>query len=300
MSSPDPGTGAQRPTVHVATAHFRSPRWIEIQVEHLRRNVQQPLVIWGSIQGIGASHARHFDRVIEHVGSVTHPEKLNHMALEISSVASEQDIVMFLDGDAFPIADLEPLLREGLRNAPLVAVRRAEHAEEPHPHPCFCVTTVGFWRTLPGDWCKGHTWIDADGTRASGVGANLLRALELSGTPWLELHRSNGTEPHPALFAVYGGVVYHHGAAFRDHGVLLRSDRDLSPANLPVPPVPGLAAAVRRLNRRRQRRWRRQTEEANARISEQMYERIARGDESWLKELLAVDATGSPALERIG
>lgn len=289
----------RRSTVHVATVHYRSPRWIETQVEHLRRHVAEPLQIWGSIQGIDPHHARHFDRVIEHVGSVSHPEKLNHLALEISSEADDEDIVMFLDGDAFPIADLGALLAEGLGRAPLVAVRRTEHADEPHPHPCFCVTTVGFWRALPGDWSKGYTWLDADGTPASGVGANLLRALELSATPWVELHRSNGTAPHPALFAVYGGVIYHHGAAFRQ-GVLLRSDRQHGPANLPVPPVPGLAAAVRRLNRRRRRRWRRATEVANAQISEQMYERIVSRDPSWLGELLEDHAADSPMLDRVG
>ena len=65
---------------------------------------------------------------------------------------------MFLDGDAFPIADPMPMIEEGLAQAPLVAVRRAENLDEPQPHPCFCVTTVGTWRSLPGDWSAGPTW----------------------------------------------------------------------------------------------------------------------------------------------
>jgi hypothetical protein len=273
-------------TVHVATVHFRSPRWIEIQVSHLRRHIPMDLKIWGSLQGIDEAHAEHFDRSIRHVGSVTHPEKLNHMALEISTEAADDDLVMFIDGDAFPIADLGPLLSSGLTQAPLLAVRRTEHANEPHPHPCFCVTSVGFWRTLPGDWSKGYTWVDEDGSRASGVGANLLRALELTNTPWLELHRSNEDGPHAALFAVYGDVVYHHGAAFRDHGVILRSDRDAAPANLRVPPLPGLGPVIRRVNRSRLRRWRHETEAANAELSEAMYQRIARGDPGWLASVM--------------
>jgi hypothetical protein len=239
-------------------------------------------MIWGGLQGVDTQHYKHFDRAIEHRGRVTHPEKLNHLALEISSEAAPDDQLIFLDGDAFPIADLSPLLASGLSEAPLLAVRRLEQANEPHPHPCFCLTTVGFWRSLPGDWSQGYTWIDADGTVSNGPGANLLRALELTNTPWVELHRSNGDDLHPSLFSVYGGVVYHHGAAFRDHGVLLRSDREAAPALLRVPSLPGAAHAVRRINRRTWRRWRRERESANAELSETMYKRIASGDPAWL------------------
>jgi len=281
-------------TVHVATVHYRSPRWIEIQAKHLRRHVPAPLQIWGSLQGIDEAHGRHFDRAIKHVGSVAHPEKLNHLALEIAAEAAEDDVLVFLDGDAFPIADLGPLLASGLAEAPLLAVRRVEHANEPHPHPCFCMTTVGFWRSLPGDWCKGYTWLDEDGSLASGVGANLLRALQLANTPWAELHRTNPNGPHPALFAVYGGVVYHHGAAFRDHGVILRSDRQTVPAGVRAPSVPGLGALVRRVNRGRLRRWRQETEQANAELSEAIYRRIAREDPQWLASVLG-QGGGEPA-----
>jgi hypothetical protein len=272
-------------TVHVATVHFRSPRWIDIQVSHLRRHIPAPLMIWGGLQGVDEQHYGQFDRAIEHRGRVTHPEKLNHLALEISSEAAADDLLIFLDGDAFPIADLGPLLMSGLSEAPLLAVRRIEQANEPHPHPCFCLTTVGFWRELPGDWSQGYTWIDEDGTVSNGPGANLLRALELSDTPWVELHRSNANELHPSLFSVYGGVVYHHGASFRDHGVLLRSDRQAPPQLRQVPSVPGVAQLVRSINRRRWRRWRHEREAANAELSERVYQRIANGDPEWLKSV---------------
>ena len=43
-----------------------------------------------------------------------------------------------------------------------------------------------------------------------------MRALELSETPWVQLLRSNGSDLHPVFFAVYGEIVYHHGAGFRE------------------------------------------------------------------------------------
>ena len=89
--------------LYVATVHYRSPDWIEIQARHLREHISVPFQTWTSLEGIDPAYAVHFDRVLEQRGS--HAGKLNHMAREISHVAAEDDLIMFLDGDAFPIAD---------------------------------------------------------------------------------------------------------------------------------------------------------------------------------------------------
>lgn len=209
--------------LHVATVHYRSPRWIEIQVRYLRRHMSVPYQTWASIEGIDQSYATAFDRVLEQRGQ--HAGKLNHLAIEICHVAADDDLIMFLDGDAFPIADPMPVIRDGLEQAPLIAVRRAENVDDPQPHPSFCVTTVGTWRSLPGDWSVGPVWPAVNGNLVSDVGANLLRTLELSDTPWVQLLRTNGAdEPHPLFFGIYGEVVYHHGAGFRENA-LPRADR---------------------------------------------------------------------------
>ena len=59
-------------------------------------------------------------------------------------------------------------------------MRRAENVDEPQPHPCFCVTTVGTWRALPGDWSAGSHLDRRAGHPTSDVGGNLLRRLELT------------------------------------------------------------------------------------------------------------------------
>ena len=163
--------------LYIVTVHYRSPRWIEIQHDYLRRHIQVPFQVWTSLEGIDPSYGRYFDRVLEQRG--LHAAKLNHLAMEVTHVAGEDDLLMFLDGDAFTIADPMPLIEEDLAKAPLLAVRRAENVEEPQPHPCFCVTTVGTWRSLPGDWTAGPTWTGAHGRPTSDVGGNLLRKLEL-------------------------------------------------------------------------------------------------------------------------
>jgi hypothetical protein len=269
--------------LYIATVHYKSPRWIEIQARHLREHISVPFQTWTSLEGIDPAYSAHFDRVIEQKGS--HAEKLNHLALEISHEAADEDMLMFLDGDAFPIADPMPLILAGLAEAPLVAVRRAENVNEPQPHPCFCITTVGTWRRLPGDWSRGPVWAEVRGQPVSDVGANLLRTLELTKTPWIEVLRSHGAEQDSLLFAVYGDTIYHHGGGFRAGSVLTRRDREDAPRRLPASPIPGVSRAVRFINRWRKRSWRNAIQQRNQRQSEIVYEKIARGGSDWLEEL---------------
>jgi len=269
--------------LYIVTVHYRSPRWIEIQHDYLRRHIPVPFQVWTSLEGIDPSYGRYFDRVLEQQG--LHAAKLNHLAMEVTHVADEDDLLMFLDGDAFTIADPMPLIEEDLAQAPLLAVRRAENVHEPQPHPCFCVTTVGTWRSLPGDWTAGPTWTGAHGRPTSDVGGNLLRKLELSHTPWVQVLRSNRHNPDPLHFAVYGGVVYHHGAGFRT-GELSPAHRDLAPAPLAEPRLALARPAVRLYGGLRWRRWERSTSARLVRESGRVYSEIAAGGEDWLREFV--------------
>jgi hypothetical protein len=268
--------------LYIATVHYGSPRWIEIQARYLRQHISVPYQTWSSLQLIDPAYAVHFDRVLDQAGR--HSDKLNHLALEISHEASDDDLLMFLDGDAFPIADPMPLISEGLAKAPLIAVRRAENANDQQPHPCFCVTTVGAWRDLPGDWSAGYTWLDANGRQVSDVGANLLRQLELTRTPWVEVLRSNRSDLDPVFFGVYGGAIYHHGAGFRA-GEFSRAHHDRGPRTLPVPRVPILRPVVRRLNALKQGSWIRSTRLHGATQSQRILDEIERGGSDWVTHL---------------
>jgi hypothetical protein len=269
--------------LHIATVHYRSPRWIEIQTAHLRRHISVPFQTWSSLEFIDGSYGRYFDRIIDQRGS--HAGKLNHLAMEISQEAAEGDLLMFLDGDAFPIADPMPFLDDALGRAPLVAVRRAENANEPQPHPCFCVTTVATWRALPGDWTAGPTWPGAQGGRTTDVGGNLLRRLELSQTPWIAMLRSNRRNADPLYFGVYEDLIYHHGAGFRP-GELSPAHRALAPRPPSISKVRGLRTAARLFTGPRWRLWERRMKADQSRKSKRVYERIARGDSEWLSEFI--------------
>lgn len=126
--------------------------------------------VWGLLEGIDKSHHSSFDVVVECQGR--HPGKLNLLAQVIlAETEDEGDLIMFMDGDAFPIVDPVPLVSEALATTQLVAVRRQENLADPQPQPCFCSTTVGFWRSLCGDWSAGYSWVNSIGDRVTDVGA---------------------------------------------------------------------------------------------------------------------------------
>jgi hypothetical protein len=277
--SPAPETAV----LHVATVHYGSPRWIDIQLAHLHEHISVPFTTWTSLEKIDPSHGRGFDHVIDQAGQ--HAGKLNHLAMEIAAQADPEDLLMFLDGDAFPIADPMPLVQEALSRAPLVAVRRDENLGDRQPHPLFCVTTVGTWRELGGDWSAGYVWEDRLGRGVSDVGGNLLRQLELSGTPWVEVERSNARDLDPIFFGVYGGVIYHHGAGFRD-AELTRLHRTRSPRFGALPGFGRARVLTRRRRVRRREQWEQRTSQQLPEPSQRMYARIAAGGRDWLDDVL--------------
>ena len=275
--------------IHVITVHYGSPRWIGIQTRYLRRHLSAQYKTWTSLEGIDPSNAVHFDHVIEQRGP--HGDKLNHLALEVIREASDDDLLMFLDGDAFPIDDPMPLISAGLEAAPLLAVRRVENFDDPQPHPCFCVTRCSTWRDLPGDWSKGYSWTGPSGEPVTDVGANLLRQLELTGTPWVPVLRTQQLDVHPVFFGIYGNAIYHHGAGFRRP--IARSDLLAAPRRAKIG-SPTLRPIAARLDRERYRLWKLRTEWHNRRRSEEMFRRIQNADFDALREPMSHDEPEPP------
>jgi hypothetical protein len=202
--------------IHIATIHWNSARWIAPQQTYLRQHLKSDFRVYGWLNTIPDAPTDSFYYVnTEPVGP--HAVKLNILADVIHEAAagSADDIVVFLDGDAFPITNIEPLLARELPTRKLIAVQRFENNGDIQPHPCFCATTVGFWREIKGDWKEGYRWKDKNGREVTDVGANLLARLADRGVDWLPLRRTNKTNLHPLLFGIYGDAIYHHGAGFR-------------------------------------------------------------------------------------
>jgi hypothetical protein len=200
--------------IHILTVHWMDPKWIDPQLAYLRRNVEQPYRTWASLEGITdpADRAR-FDVVEDFEGM--HADKLNALAGLVAESAGPDDLLVFIDGDAFPIRPIAAWLGDLLERYPLVAVRRDENRGERQPHPSFCATTVGLWQQIGGDWREGGTWKSPGGADVTDVGGTLYNQLQSAGIEWMPLLRSNTADLHPVWFAVYAEHIYHHGAGFR-------------------------------------------------------------------------------------
>jgi hypothetical protein len=212
--------------INVITVHWQTAKWVEVQLSYLERNVTGEYRVFAALNGIDDPELRKRFYFGEDLDG-THEEKLNAMAKMAIECSDPSDVLMFLDGDAFPVQKVDAWIEEALGSYPLAAVRRDENLADRQPHPCFCVTTAGFWQELDGDWRRGGTWINSAGKEVTDPGGNLLHQLEERAIAWLPLGRTNTDNPHPLWFAVYGHLVYHHGAGFRRR--ISRNDRTFQP-----------------------------------------------------------------------
>lgn len=213
--------------IHILTIHWKSADWIDIQLKYLEENLNQPYRVYAflnEVPNVEEHKKKFFYTSTESIR--LHPIKLNLLA-DIASFAADndEDYLMFLDGDAFPIAPIDDFIEDKLTNHPIVAVQRTENNGDIQPHPCFCMMTIKTWREVEGDWKHGGiTWKDKFNKDVWDVGGLLLKKLNEKNIDWYKMNRSNNHKLHPLLFGVYDDLIYHHGAAFRNPGT--RVDRN--------------------------------------------------------------------------
>ena len=271
--------------IHVMTVHWGSDRWIDIQLSYLKRFAAEPYRVYAflNIPNSTQHRSKYFytsDEPIE-----LHPIKLNLLA-EIARLQSNgpDDLLVFIDGDAFPVGDCFSFVRAKLRTHPLVAVKRSENNEDYQPHPLFCATTVGFWHDIGGDWKEGYKWKDATGRMVTDVGGNLLGILAARGLSWQPMLRTNKKNLHPVFFGIYEDVVYHHGAAFRaplsrlDRYILLEDKQGAGLTKRIMQRLAGMPRNALTLPvRRRARAWLLgETARLNSEQSKRIYEEITK------------------------
>src|SRR5919204_784764 len=275
--------------IHIATVHWAHDRWIDIQLKYFQRNIDEPYRVYAWLDEGMERHSGKFFYSTD-VPLKEHELKLTLLGDLIAHAAEPEEMIVFIDGDAFPIAPVVPFLRSKLERYALVAVRRDENNGDPQPHPLFCATTARLWLDLPGDWRRGHKWLDAQDQKVTDVGGNLLGLLEARGIEWYPLLRTKKVNPHPLQFGVYGDLVYHHGGGFRRTagGRLWRAAaedrlkatlRGRLSARLPRK---GLAGRFRKFIHP-VRRYREALGEELAQINEQVFELIQRDEEFYLQ-----------------
>jgi hypothetical protein len=262
--------------IHIATVHWMTDRWIDVQLHYLQKHIDRPFRVYACVDGVEQDRSDRFFFSCS-LGDTKHAEKLNHLARQIASSAAADDLIVFLDGDAFPISPLAQPLDDLVAEHPLAAIRRDENMGDRQPHPSFCVTTVSFWQEIEGDWSRGPTWLNDQGETVDDVGGKVLKALEERRIGWTPILRTNVRELHPILFGVYGDLIYHHGAGFR---------WPLSRRDIAQIPYASEAAKFERGTPEYREYWglRKKKRKENERLSELVFERIE-NDDDFAREL---------------
>lgn len=285
--------------IHIATTHGGDPktfpeyrknpdRWIEAQLRYLDKHLSAPYRLYACFDNPENEHTERFFFSCPSLAGNDHEytmeiiiRNLNCLTDRIMQEAAPDDLLVFLDGDAFPIADLAGPLESMLQRAPLVAIRRDENLD-PIPHSSFCATTVGFWQEN-GDWSVG-AWRNAAGEEVADLGGKLWKDLRDRGIAWTPLLRSNVRDLHPVLFGVYGNLIYHHGAGFRR--VFTRRDEIELQQRVAAAPDSSSGKLYADLRRAR--------EDENERLSEQVFREI-QSNEHFAEDLFLTPAPSSQA-----
>ena len=92
--------------IHVVTVHWQDDRWIAPQLRFLDRFLPAEHRTYAALNGIDPALGRRFSFAADLDGK--HPEKLNRLAEIAREHADPEDLLLFVDGDAFPIAAGRP------------------------------------------------------------------------------------------------------------------------------------------------------------------------------------------------
>lgn len=275
--------------IHIATVHWRSDAWIDPQLRYLQHNIDEPFQIYAWLDEGMEQHAAKFHYSTD-VLVRQHEYKLTILGDLMIRTAADDDLLIFIDGDAFPVQPIMPFLHSKLERYPLVAVRRDENNGDSQPHPSFCVMRASFWRELPGDWRRGATWLNPQGKEVTDVGGNMRQLLIDRGVDWHPMLRSNKVNPHPLNFGIYEDLIYHHGGGFRNTagGRLWRAAMEDELRGRPMARVAERLPTAGPLGRVRKmihpvRRYRRSLAEEIGKVNEQVFDLILRDEDFYLQ-----------------
>src|ERR1700722_11377980 len=101
------------PMINVITVHWMSDKWVAAQLSYLKRNMNAPYRLVASLNGIEDPGVRGLFDIAKDVEG-EHPEKLDLLAGMVAEDAEPSDVLVFLDGDAFPVQPLFPWLGDAL------------------------------------------------------------------------------------------------------------------------------------------------------------------------------------------
>lgn len=215
--------------IHILTIHFKSDKWIDLQLSRVNQHIKE-YKVWAYCDKFNSDqheHKFHFcGKGITAVQSFNASEdavrlgpfgnhwvKLNSLTKMVldDEHTKEDDLIIWLDSDAFPVNDVDDYLTSKLDTNPFLAIVRTENANDVIPHPSFACTTVEFCRKHNLDWRN----IRRAPNGMNDVGGYLYKYFEDNNIDWFRLRRTESLTEHPVFFTIYDNLVYHHGAGSR-------------------------------------------------------------------------------------
>ena len=201
------------PKLFVLSVHFKQEQWLPIQRRFLDELVDVEHERLFAVMGIPLEAFRPDETTVEYDGD--HGRGLDLIAQRALKRANDEDWLLFIDSDAFPLQPISTLLKG---EADFLAVQRVEYLGCEHPHPSFALIRAGLYTKLAPSWTNGlFFWTDESGRKVSDVGSGFIPALRECHEHFVPLRRMRSRELHPVYFGIYGTkqlgpVVYHHGA----------------------------------------------------------------------------------------
>jgi hypothetical protein len=199
--------------IRICSVHHKSDRFLGLQEKYFEKNTNEDYVLYIGYSEFNINDGSHKRININLTSSsIHHSDRLNYLFNSLKNDANDDDLLVFVDSDAFPIStNWVEYVKNKLKENPIVSVLRKENSAplsdclpEEHPHPCFFVTTVKFWR-------ENSLYFDYK----DNTGVNVLNFLRSNNLDFSKLVRSNTVNIHPLMFGVYDDIVYHHGAGNR-------------------------------------------------------------------------------------
>jgi len=214
--------------IYIATVHYKSDSWIDIQLKYLNRHIKEPFKVYAVLNGVGRRHFKKFFFAADYRNKVNnlgeyldHRDKLNFLAMQIIKNARDEDTLVFLDGDAFPVARLDLFLNNKLKHYEIMAIKGFRG-----PHPSFYATKVKTWKKIKGRWGVSRKWLEKGKGRYN-ASIDSLESLFSSRVmnedcKWHCLLRTNKKNLYQPLigrypFGIYEDLIYHHCGSFREN-----------------------------------------------------------------------------------
>jgi hypothetical protein len=198
--------------LRIVTIHHESKKFFDLQKKYFRKYTLENNHFYCGFTGFSLENHENYSAYNLNEISIHHADRLNYLMGFACAGANDSDKLIFIDSDAFPILpNWVAVVDANLNINPITAIQRRENlaptngcSPETHPHPCFFVTTVKFWK-------DNNLRFEVVPTAGYNIGEWLIN----KGLDFTKILRSNSVNLHPLYFGIYGNIIYHHGCGNR-------------------------------------------------------------------------------------